>query len=141
MSDPGATERINTAIEAAVKDTSWPFQGAARDKLRKKNLPPPPEIVIAYKDMDTDVTIKTFKGAIQTPADGKFVSRVVDGDKVDVSTKWVGKKLVRIYKTGEGQRVNTYSLSGDGKTLTMQVTATSGFTKACVYELKYKRTN
>jgi hypothetical protein len=140
LTDPAAaTKSVEDGIEAAVKGM-WPiFRGEARDRLEEKNLPPSQQIVISYTL--ADVTIKMEAGTIKTPIDGVFVRRDILGENIMVSTKWIDKNLERIFKAADGQRVDTYSLSGDGQTLTMHVTVTSPrLSRPCEYELTYKRT-
>jgi hypothetical protein len=140
LTDPAAaTTTIKNAIEATVKGM-WPIiKGEAREKLEDKNLPPSKQIIISYAN--ADVTIESEPGTITTAADGMFVDRTILGENIRVSTKWKGEKLERTFKGAEGQRVDTYSLSVDGKTLTMQVTVTSPrLSRPCEYELTYKRT-
>jgi hypothetical protein len=118
----------------------WPIiKGEARDKLEEQNLPPSQQIIISYTQVD--VTIKMEAGTIKTPADGMFVRRDILGENIMVSTKWIDKKLERTFKAVDGQRVDTYSLGGDGQALTMHVTVTSPrLSRPCEYELTYKRT-
>jgi hypothetical protein len=140
LTDPAAaTKAVKDAIEAAVKGM-WPFiKDEAREKLEDKNLPASQQIVISYTQ--ADVTIKAEAGTIKTPIDGVFVRRDILGESIMVSTKWIDKKLERTFKAADGQRVDTYSLSGDGKTLTMRVTVSSPrLSRPCEYELTYKRT-
>ena len=140
LTDPAAATRtVQDGIEAAVKGM-WPIiKGEARDKLEEKNLPLSQQIIISYTP--ADVTIKMEAGTIKTPIDGVFVRRDILGESMMVSTKWVDNKLERTFKAVDGQRVDTYSLSGDGNTLTMHVTVTSPrLSRPCEYELTYKRT-
>jgi hypothetical protein len=118
----------------------WPIiKDEARDKLEEKNLPLSQQIIISYTL--ADVTIKMEAGTIKTPADGTFVRRDILGENIMVSTKWIGEKLERTFKAVDGQRVDTYSLSRDGKTLIMRVSVTSPrLSRPCEYELTYKRT-
>lgn len=141
INSAAATDTINNAIEASVRGM-WPFTGKARDKLRKVNLPPPQQITISYTS--TEVSITTDQsGLIQTSSDGRPFRWTKDGTKYDVSTRWVNGNLERIFKGGGGKRVNTYSISADGKTLTMQVFGVStgliGLTQPLRYHLDYKR--
>jgi hypothetical protein len=133
-----ATKTVKDAIEAAVKGM-WPFiKDEARETLAEKNLPPSQQIIISYTQ--ADVTIEMEPGTIKTPADGIFVDRVILEENIKVSTKWKDQKLERTFKSADGQRVDTYSLNGDGKTLTMHVTVTSPrLPRPCEYELTYNR--
>lgn len=136
-----ATDTITKAIEASVKGM-W-FEGRARDRLKNTNLPPPPKITISYTA--TEVTIETPQsGQLQTHSDGRPVKWTSKAkDKYEVSTKWVNGSLERTFKGDDGQRVNTYSISGDGKTLTMHVVGTREswprLKQPLKYQLDYKR--
>jgi hypothetical protein len=134
-----AVKRVHDAIEEAVRGMFPYAKGKARNKLRKKNFPPSPQITISFAS--AQVTIGSAFGSVQTPLNGEPVSKEIDKEKVDVRTIAIGEKtLQRIYTTEQGDRVNTYTLSGDGKTLTMAVTIKSErLSRPCVYELRYTR--
>jgi hypothetical protein len=138
-----ANATVEAAIEYAVKGML--FEGRARGELKKTNLPPPQQITIWYSA--ADISIKTDQsGLIQTPADGrpiKWTSKY--NDNYDVSTIWVSGNLERTFKSSRGRRVNTYSLSPDGRMLTMKVTAktegrlTPSFKHPFNYHLEFRR--
>jgi hypothetical protein len=133
-----ATTTVENAIEVSAKSMSWLFQGRTRSELKKTNVPPPQWIVISYTG--AEVTIETDRtGKIKTPSDG----RPIRWTDYDVSTTWINGNLQRTFKGGNGQRVNTYSLSGDGKTLILQVRGTRDsrpkLKTPLTYELKYGR--
>ncbi|HXI22308.1 MAG TPA: hypothetical protein VNG71_00430 [Pyrinomonadaceae bacterium] len=134
---------VENAIEHAVKGMS--FEKEARDKLEKTNLPPPQQITIWYSAVDFSIQTDQ-SGLIQTPPNGKskkWTSKY--NETYDVSTKWVGENLERTFNSSRGQRVNTYILSSDGKTLTMKVAAktqgllTPSFKHPFKYQLDYRR--
>jgi hypothetical protein len=145
LDDPAANDTIKKAIDAAVKGMGWPKQGIARGRLEKTNLPPYQRIVIRVGVHITDVSITTDKRApIVTPPDGTPTDWTrEDKEKFEVSTILpidVGP-LKQTFKSKDGQRVNTYSISVDGKTLTVQVVVTSSHLKQpLTYKLIYKRT-
>lgn len=138
-----ATNKVTSAIEYSVKGM-W-LEGKARRKLTETNLPPPNWITIWYSA--ADFSIQTDQsGLIQTPPDGtsiKWTSKYKE--TYDVSTRWVGGNLERTFKSTRGRRVNTYSLSSNGKTLTMKVTGktegwlTPSFKHPFNYQLEYRR--
>jgi len=141
--DPAAaTARVNDAIERAVGGMS--FEAKARAKLQKVNLPPPQQITISYTSTEVSITSDQL-GSIKTPSNGGPIKWT----KYDVSTKWVNGNLERTFKSSDGKRVNTYSLSADGKTLTMQVYVMSApwrpwrpfssLTHPLEYQLSYRR--
>jgi hypothetical protein len=134
-----ATKTISEAIDAAVDGMGFISKRIARNELRKKNLPPPQQITISFTKAEVNVTTE-LAGTIQTPINGVFVKKVVRGDKLDVSTRWKDGKLERTFRTGKGERVNTYSLSNEKRTLTMGVTVTSSrLPRHLLYELNYRR--
>jgi hypothetical protein len=133
-----ATTTVENAIEVSAKSMSWLFQGRTRGELKKTNVPPPECIVISYTG--AEVTIETDRtGKVTTPSDGTPIK----WKEYDVSTKWVNGNLERIYKEGNARRVNTYSLSGDGKTLILQVRGTREswpkLATPLTYQLAYRR--
>jgi hypothetical protein len=138
-----ATNKIASAIEYSVKGM-W-LEGKARRKLRETNLPAPQQITIWYSA--ADFSIQTDQsGLIQTPPDGRAIKWTSKyKETYDVSTRWVGANLERTFKSSQGRRVNTYSLSSDGKTMIMKVTGktegwlTPSFKHPFNYQLEYRR--
>ena len=59
--------------------------------------------------------------------------------ELKVSTVWESGKLKRTFKEEAGERINTYIISADGKTLTMQVSVTSAQLRPLTYKLVYQR--
>src|SRR5207249_5655488 len=63
---------------------------------------------------------------LRTPAKGAPVAWVgPDGGKVNASMQLAGRRLAQTFTSADGRRVNDYTLSPDGRMLTMQVTETS----------------
>lgn len=122
LNDPGATERIKTAIEFSVKGMSI-GEGDARKALEDANLPPPEQITIWYTPTEVTIT-SNVTGSLKTPANGKPIEWTWKGDKYDVSTKWENDTLVRTFLRAGRMRVNTYSLEEGGKTVSLHVQAT-----------------
>ena len=149
IDDPAAVETIKKALNAAVKGMGWPGEGIARGRLEKTNIPPYQRIVIGVgvRAQATDVSITTDKRApIVTPADGTPIDWMrEDKEKLKVSTTVTvltveTSPLKQTFKSEYGERVNTYSVSGDGKTLTMQVVVSSTrLPRPVTYAIKYKR--
>lgn len=133
-----ATDKVKKAIEASAKSMPWGTQGLTRSRLQETNLPPPQRLVISYTS--SEVIIETdLAGKIKTSLDGKPVPR----SGHEVSTKWVNGSLERTFKASDGQRVNTYSLDADGKTLTLHVIGTRESSprlkQPLEYQLSYRR--
>jgi hypothetical protein len=133
-----AKSAVEKAIEASVRKM-WPIaKGKARRKLKKTNLPPPQKITIKYTSKEVSITTDV-SGLITTPADGT----TSPWKDYVVSTKWEGVYLKRTFKGDGGERVNTYEISADGKTLRMYVFAKStgrvSLTEPLSYHLAYQR--
>jgi hypothetical protein len=137
--DAAASDDVNKAIEDAVKEVNFFFRPIARSNLRKINVSPK-QISISF--IDTDVSIKNDQHPpVRTPVNGVPVDWKREGEeKVKVSTVWENGNLKRTFEAGAGQRINTYILSTDGKTLTLQVKVTSShLPQPLTYKLVYKR--
>lgn len=136
-----ASDDVDKAIEATVKGMFF-GKSRARNRLRETNLPPYQRIVISYTEAEVSITTDQ-RPPLRTPINGTPVDWTrEDGEKIKVSTVWESGKLKRTFKAEEGQRVNTYSISEDGKTLTMQVNVTSPrLPRPLTYKLVYQRSN
>lgn len=142
LNDATATQRISDGIERSVHGM-LAFEDAARKALKEANLPPPGQIDISYNA--TEVTIASdVVGSLKTAVNGKPTDWTRNGEEYKVSTKWENGNLVSTFKGDARTRVNTYSLSDDGKSMAMQVHATGGRLlfkiKPLDYVLSYKRT-
>ncbi len=141
--DAAASDDVSKAIEITVKGMGWPGEGIARSRLEKTNLPPYQRVVIQLELRTTDVSITTDKRApIQTPADGTPTDWTrEDKEKFKVSTVLKSGRLEQTFKSKDGQRVNTYSISADGQTLLIHVKVTSNkLPRPLTYKLVYQRT-
>lgn len=134
-----ASDNINAAIDAAVRDMNFALRPIARGRLRKTNQPYQ-RLQILHTAQQVTVT-SDGRSPIRSPANGTPVDWTrEDGEKLKVSTEWENGTLEQTFKAEDGQRVNAYSVSADGRTLTMRVTVTSPrLKKPLVYNLKYNR--
>lgn len=139
--DTAASDDVDKAIDAAVKEVSFLVRGTARSRLRKINVSYK-RISISLTETDVSIAVDQLQ-PLRTPLNGAPVDWTrEDGDKLKVSTVWEGVKLKRTFKADGGERINTYSLSADGKTLTMHVSVTSThFKQPLTYKLVYQRSN
>lgn len=141
LDDPAATDTIKKAIEAAVKGM-WLGSDTARGRLEKTNLPPYQRISIQVGVQVTDVSITTDKREpIVTSPYGTPVDWTrEDKEKLKVSTTLPIGPLKQTFKSKDGERVNTYRISADGKVLTMEVVVSSPrLPRPVTYTLVYKR--
>lgn len=135
------SDDIKKEIEVAIKGMNLLIKPSARSRLRKTNVPYK-QIAISYTEAEVSITTDQLP-PLRTPVNGTPVDWTrEDGEKIKVSTVWESGKLKRTFKGEEGQRVNTYSISADGKTLTMQVNVTSPhLPRPLTYKLIYQRSN
>ena len=134
-----ASDNVNQAIERAVARMNFVTRPIARGRLRKTNAPYQ-RIAIAFTPQQVTVTTDE-RAPIVTPANGTPIKWTrEDGEVLDVSTEWENGALEQTFKAEDGQRVNTYTVSADGNTLTMNVTITSPRLAApLTYKLVYNR--
>jgi hypothetical protein len=139
--DAAASDNVDKAIDAAVKRIIFPFRDRARDGLREINVCYK-QISISFTEAAVSIAIDQSE-ALRTPVGGAEVDWTrEDREKLKVSTVWEGGKLKRTFKAEAGQRINTYIISADGKTLTMQVSVTGKrLPQPLTYNLVYRRTN
>lgn len=78
---------------------------------------------------------------MESPADGPPVKWTrEDGEQFDLSTEWGEGKLGQRLKGGEEERANSFTVSPDGRTLTLGVVVSRPrLPKPLVYKLVYTR--
>jgi hypothetical protein len=137
--DATASDDINAAIKVATKQTPFYAKSKVISEL-KKNTRPSQRIEIHYTQ--TEMSISTDQwGTIKTLTDGTIANWTRgDGEKYKVSTVWECGGLKQTFKGNKGQRINTYTLSADGKTLTIQISITSPpwLKQPLMYKLTYR---
>jgi hypothetical protein len=122
--DRAHSDDINRAIESAVSKMSFITRPIARGRLRRTNSVYQ-RVVINYTQTHVSTTFDQ-RHAIESPANGQPVKWTrEDGEKFDLSTEWQGGRLVQTFRAEDGSRTNTYTISPDGRTLTMHVTLRS----------------
>lgn len=141
------SDDLNAAINRAVARMNVVVRQIARPRLRSTN--------VAYRTfaMQYDPnTVRVDLGgrpSVSSPANGQPVlwqretgatCRVMKGDCVRVTSEWTGGHLVHTFQAEDGRRVNRYSVSPDGRTMTMDVTVTSPkLPQPLTYKLVYNR--
>jgi len=111
----------------------------ARGRLKKLN-PAYRQVAITSSPNEISVTVDN-QPPLRTPAKGAPVAWVgPDGGKVNASMQLAGRRLAQTFTSADGRRVNDYTLSPDGRTLTMQVTETSPrLSQTITYKQVYRR--
>jgi hypothetical protein len=137
--DEAASDNITTVIGSVVGRSNFLTRPFARGRLKKLN-PVYRQVAIASSPNELSVTVDS-QPALRTPANGTPVAWVgPDGGKANVSMQLAGGHLVQTFRSADGRRVNDYTLSPDGRTLTMQVTETSPkLSQAVKYKQVYRR--
>ena len=130
----------NAAIDKATESMFFAIKGVARSKLREKT-PVSPSVGITFGSGKITVSAAGAPPA-GSPDNGSSVAyKNPDGQTSKLSQKLTADgKLVQIFASENGSRTNTFSLSSDGKTLTMRVSIESGkLPQAVQYALTYRR--
>ena len=137
--DEDDSDKISAVIEDAVGKLFFLTRPIARGRLKTLN-PAYARVTIASSSNELSIAVDN-QPVLRTPANGTSVVWVgPDGGKVNVSMRLAGGHLVQTFKSADGGRVNDYSLSPDGRTLTMQVTETSPrLSQAIRYKQVYRR--
>jgi hypothetical protein len=137
--DETDSDNVNEAIEDAVGKLNFVTRDIAEGRLKKLN-PAYHQVVITSSPNEISVTVDN-EPPLRAPAKGAPVAWVgPDGRNVNVSMQLVGRRLEQTFTSATGRRVNDYTLSPDGRTLTMQVTETSPrLSQSITYKQVYRR--
>jgi hypothetical protein len=115
-----ASDNVTTAINTAVSRMNFITRPIARGRLTRTN-PVYQRLVLNYTEREVSTVFDT-RHAIESPANGQPIKWTrEDGEKFDLSTEWQQGHLVQTFRAEDGSRTNTYSVSADGRTLTMHV--------------------
>ncbi|MDB4951404.1 MAG: hypothetical protein JWM27_4053 [Gemmatimonadetes bacterium] len=119
-----ASDSVERAINEAASHMMFLIRGFGRSRMRGTNTAYH-RVTIAEPGTDFAIAFDQ-RAAVHSPSNGTAVPWTrEDGEKMQVSTHVTDGKLVQTFTPPDGRRVNTYSLSPDGKTLTMEVVVTS----------------
>ena len=134
-----ASDDIRARVNEAVARMSFVTRPIARGRLVRTNAAYN-RVIINQADNQFSIQFDD-RAAIRTPANGSPIKWTrEDGEVLDVSTEWENGTLEQTFRAEDGQRVNVYSLSADGSTLTMNVTVTSPrLPQPLTYKLVFNR--
>jgi hypothetical protein len=137
--DENDSDNTNEVIERAVGKLNFVTRDIARGRLKKLN-PAYREVAITSSPVEISVTVDN-QPPLRAPAKGAPVAWVgPDGGKVNVSMQLAGRRLAQTFTSATGRRVNDYTLSPDGQTLTMEVRETSPrLPQSITYKQVYRR--
>jgi len=133
------SDDVNRAIETAVSRMSFVTRPIARGRLRRTNTVYN-RVVINYTPAQVSTTVDQRR-PMESPANGQPVPWTrEDGEKFQLSTSWENGRLVQTFRAEDGSRTNTYSISPDGGTLTMNVVIRSPrLASPLTYKLVFNR--
>jgi len=137
--DQANSDNIDKVIDNAVAKFNFLTRPFARGRLKKLN-PTYQQVAITSSPNEISVTVDN-QPPLRTPAKGTPVAWVgPDGSKVNATMQLADGQLVQTFTSANGRRVNSYTLSSDGRTLTMQVTETSPrLSQTIRYKQVYRR--
>jgi sugar lactone lactonase YvrE len=137
--DETDSDNMDEVIAHAVGKLNFLTRDIARERLKKLN-PTYRQVAITSSPNEISVTVDN-QSPLRTPAKGAAVAWVgPDGGKVNVSMQLAGRRLAQTFTSADGRRVNDYTLSPDGRTLTMQVRETSPrLPQGITYKQVYRR--
>lgn len=137
--DVSASDDINKAIDHTVTRMNALKRPIARSRLQKVNQPYR-RVVIAHSGSEVSITTDDRAPIVTSPDGTPIQWRREDGEQFDVSTRWKDGKLEQTFKAEDGQRVNTYTISPDGKQLTLEAWVTSSrLPRPLSYTLVYNK--
>jgi hypothetical protein len=118
----------------------WPISTQAKHRLQDTNRPY--ESIEFRPESDSLTTVTEFY-TLTTPRNGTLEHwERKKGDFIDVTTHVDGSRLEQTFDAEDGKRVNVYTLSPDGSTLTLEVTVTSPkLSSPLTYRQVYRRTS
>lgn len=130
---PEASDNVTAQINRAVPTA------AGRKQLRTLN-PVYRQVSIRFPLSHIRITMD-YANTMASPPDGRPVRyRREDGKMVSLSTEWENGRLEQSFKADDGERLNVFSVSPGGSTLTMDVTLTGfGLKEDLTYTLVYRR--
>jgi hypothetical protein len=133
------SDNVEQAINQAIGRMNIATRQIARPRLRRTNQPYQ-RVTIATTSSQVSITTDS-RAPITTAAAGTPIKWTrEDGEVLDVSTTWDNNRLRQVFAAEDGRRENVYSLSPDGRTLTLNVTVTSGrLPQPLTYRLVYQR--
>ena len=137
--DQNESDNINDVIEDAVGKLNFVTRDIARERLKRLN-PAYRQIAISSSPNEISVTVDN-QPPLRAPSKGAPVAWVSpDGRKVNVSMELAYRRLEQTFTSADGRRVNDYTLSPDGRTLTMRVTeASPQLSQNITYKQVYRR--
>ena len=115
-----ARKSMDRAIERTVADVSRLFRGKARKALRSKQTLCH-KLSLKAGSAETTITCESNGRSASAPSSGARKKIQRDGKTAYLSHKVTGSRIVQTLEGEKGARTATYTLSADGKTLTVSI--------------------
>lgn len=141
------SDDVNARLNGALAKMNIVTRQLARPRMRRTNIVYP-RLVLAYDertvrlDMEGSppLTVPTSGQPLLWHRESGVSCPQVQGECVSVTTVWEADRLEQNFVAENGQRVNVFTVSPDGNTLTLNVTLTSQHLQApLTYRLVYTR--
>jgi hypothetical protein len=135
--DPSTSPNVAQAIQNVTSQMGFFKQGIAQKRLTATNVPAQTLVITQTVN---DITIQADGGqAIKTPLNGTPVTVTrEDGSQVQAASVWQGSMLQRSFTAQDGVRTNSYRLSGNTLTESVQVTSPE-LPRPLTYQLIYHK--
>jgi hypothetical protein len=120
-----ASDNVQTAINQAASHVMFLIRGIARSRMRSTN-PVYQRVVIQEQPAEFAIAFDQ-RAPVRAPSTGASVPWTrEDGEKFQVSIHTLADgRLQETFVAEDGRRVNVFSLSPDGRVLTMETTVSS----------------
>jgi hypothetical protein len=135
-----ASDDVNRLIDAATASMNPLTRSIARSRLHK-TTPLVDTLTISFDG--TTISVQPDRRApITSPASGAVAQWTrEDGQRFSLTTHWEGPVLVQTFRAADRTRENRFSLSPDGRTLTVNARLSSPRLPHPIdYKLVFKRT-
>jgi len=132
-------DKLVEAIEAATDDMNFVTRPIARSRLKDTNIVFQ-SLVVAFT-ADTVSVKRDSQTPIATPISGaKGTWTSPDDETYTVTQTLKDRKIVQTFVAGDGRKVATYTLSKDGKSLTLSISVSSPkLPQKVTYALSYRK--
>lgn len=136
---PEQSDDVNEAINQAIRRMNFAVRQIARPRLRRTNEPYQ-QVTLATTAQAVSITTDA-RAPISTNPTGTAIRWTrEDGEVLNVSTTLEGTRLRQVFAADDGERENVWTISPDGRTLTLDVTVTSGrLPQPLTYRMVYQR--
>lgn len=125
------------AIDRGIDSLFFAIRGIARSRLSEGTKIDP---WVAFSFDTQTIRVRATSTDAMSPASGELVDFGSASDGTKLSQRVTGNKVTQMFVTGEGRRVNEWTLSPDASTLSLKVTVSSPkLSHPVVYTLTYER--